>query len=106
MAFERLSTSDQPLNRFDGWRWAEFYPNSKPEWCMTLEILSSPSYLRPPECSKGSLSTRTPTRDDAVVFWTSQEGSRQFRVLWRQGQQEEEVARCEIGAGVCEVFFP
>jgi hypothetical protein len=108
VAFERLSTTDVPLNRFDGWRWAEFYPNSKPDWCMAIEILSSPSYLRPPECAKGYLSTRTPTRDDPVMFWTSQEGSHQFRVLWRaSGQQEwEEVARCEIGAGTCEVFFP
>ena len=107
VAFERLSTSDAPLNRFDGWRWAEFYPNSKPDWCMAIEILSSPSYLNPPECSKGYLSTRTPTRDDAVVFWTAQEGSHQFRVLWRaSGQDWEEVARCEIGAGTCELFFP
>jgi hypothetical protein len=107
VAFERLSTSDVPLNRFDGWRWGEFYPNSKPDWCMAIEILSSPAYLRPPECTKGNLSTRTPTRDDPVVFWTAQEGSRQFRVLWRSsGQDWEEVARCEIGAGTCEVFFP
>ena len=73
---------------------------------MVIEILSSPSYLRPPECTKGYLSTRTPTRDDSVVFWTAKEGSQQFRVLWIVERQEEEVARCEIGAGTCEVFFP
>jgi serine/threonine protein kinase len=107
VAFERLdAASGAPLNRFDGWRWAQFYPNSKPDWCMAIEILSSPSYLRPSECTKGNLSTRTPTRDDPVVFWTAQEGSQQFRVLWKQGGPEEEVARCEIGAGTCEVFFP
>lgn len=106
VAFERLSTSDVPLNRFDGWRWAEFYPNSKPEWCMALEILSSKPYLKPPECTKGYLSTRTPTRDDAIVFWTPQDGSQQFRVLWKQNNQDEEVARCELSAHSCEVFFP
>jgi len=107
VAFERLNTSDVPLNRFDGWRWGEFYPNSKPDWCMAIEILSSPSYWRPPECTRGYLSTRTPTRDDPVVFWTAHEDSRRFRVLWRaSGQDWEEVARCEIGAGTCEIFFP
>jgi hypothetical protein len=107
VAFERLdAVSGAPLDRFDGWRWAQFYPNSKPEGCMVIEILSSPSYLRPPECTKGYLSTRTPTRDDSVVFWTAKEGSQQFRVLWIVERQEEEVARCEIGAGTCEVFFP
>jgi hypothetical protein len=107
VAFERLSTANVPLNRFDGWRWAEFYPNSKPGWCMAIEILGSPPYLRPRECSNGYLSTRTPIRDDPVVFWTAQAGSRQFRVLWRaSGQNWEEVARCEIGAATCDVFFP
>jgi len=107
VAFERLdAVSGAPLDRFDGWRWAQFYPNSKPEWCMAIEILSSPSYLRPPECTKGYLSTRTPIRDDPVVFWTAEEGGQQFRVLWTVEGQEEEVARCEIGAGTCEVFFP
>lgn len=106
VAFERLDAASTPLNRFDGWRWAQFYPNSKPEWCMRIEILGSASYLRPPECSKGYLSTRTPTRDDPVVFWTAKEGSPQFRVLWKEGDKEEEVARCEIAVGTCEVFFP
>ncbi|HEU0294588.1 MAG TPA: protein kinase [Anaerolineales bacterium] len=107
VAFERLSDSDQPLNRFNGTRWAEFYATSLPNRCMALRILGSPSYLDPPECGNNNfLSLRTPTRDDATVFWTTQEGSHQFRVLWREGGQDEEVARCEIGAGVCEVFLP
>lgn len=108
VAFERLSDTDVPLNRFNGSRWAEFYSTSKPSWCMALEILESASHLDPPECDHDNLylSLRTPTRNDPTVFWTAKEGSHQFRVLWREGGQDEEVARCEISAGTCEVFFP
>ncbi|HEU0293937.1 MAG TPA: hypothetical protein VFR47_14450 [Anaerolineales bacterium] len=107
VAFERLSTEDVPLNRFNGTRWAEFYPDSTPGKCVALEIVGSSPYLDPPECGQGVfLSLRTPTRDDPTIFWTANEGSHQFRVLWREGGQDEEIARCEIGVGICEVFLP
>ena len=107
VAFERLSNNDVPLNRFNGTRWAQFFPDSTPGKCVALEILGSPPYLDPPECGRGIfLSLRTPTREDSTIFWTEQEGSHQFRVLWREGGQDEEIARCEIGAGTCEVFLP
>ena len=107
VAFERLSDQDVPLNRFNGTRWAAFYPDSKPGKCVALEILGSPSYLDPPECGGGTfLSLRTPTREDSTIFWTAQEGSHEFRVLWRTGGKDEEMGRCEIGAGICEVLLP
>jgi len=107
VAFERLSDEDVPLNRFNGTRWAEFYANSTPDKCVVIQILGGSPYLDPPECGQGAfLSLRTPTRDDPTIFWTSNEGSHQFRVLWREGGQDEEIARCEIGAGTCEVFLP
>jgi hypothetical protein len=107
VAFERLSNEDVPLNRFNGTRWAAFYANSTPGKCVALEILGSSPYLDPPECGQGTfLSLRTPTRDDPTIFWTANEGSHQFRVLWREGGQDEEIARCEIGSGTCEVFLP
>ena len=107
VAFERLSDQDVPLNRFNGTRWAAFYPDSKPGKCEALEILGSPPYLDPPECGQGIfLSLRTPTREDSTIFWTAQEGSHQFRVLWRAGGKDEEIGRCEIGAGTCEVLLP
>lgn len=106
VAFERLDSTGARLNRFDGWRWAQFYPTSRPGGCMAIEILDS-SPLRPSECGGIYHSTRTPAREDAVVFWTSQAGSLQFRVLWRgANRQDEEVARCEIPAQTCEVFLP
>jgi hypothetical protein len=107
VAFERLSTEDVPLNRFNGTRWAEFYSDSTPGKCVVLQILGGSPYLDPPECGQGVfLSLRTPTRDDPTIFWTASEGSHQFRVLWRAGGKDEEIARCEIGAGICKVFLP
>lgn len=107
IAFERLSNDDVVLNRFNGTRWSEFYQDSVPGRCVALRILDSPSYLDPPECGHNNfLSLRTPTREDPTVFWTTFEGSHQFRVLWREGGQDEEIARCEIGAGTCEIYLP
>ena len=108
VAFERLSEDDVPLNRFTGTSWAEYYGSSTPGKCVALEILGSRPYLSPAECGHNTyLSLRTPTREDPSIFWTTQEGSRQFRVLWREGGgQGEEIARCEIDAGICEVFLP
>jgi hypothetical protein len=102
IAFERLDAQDQPANRFDGSRWAEFHETTRPGWCMRIEILESPPYLQPLECVRGYLSTRTPVRGDPVIFWTPAEGSEQFRVLWN----EAEVGRCDIAAGLCRVYLP
>jgi hypothetical protein len=102
IAFERLNAEGQPVERFDGERWAEFYPTLSPGACMRIEILDSPPYLQPPECFEGYLSTRTPQRSEPVIFWTAREGSDQFRVLWN----EQEVARCVIAAGLCRVYLP
>ena len=107
VAFERLSEQDVPLNRFNGTRWAEFYADSTPGKCVALQIFGSSPYLDPPECGRGTfLSLRTPTREDPSIFWTAQEGSHQFRVLWRAGGKDEEVGRCDIGAGTCDVRLP
>jgi serine/threonine protein kinase len=108
IAFERLSNGGVASNRFNGSRWGQFYGTSTPTWCMAIEILDSSPYLKPSECghNKKYLSLRTPVRDDATVFWTTQENSHQFRVLWRESGKDTEVARCEINVGTCEVFLP
>ncbi|HLF03073.1 MAG TPA: protein kinase, partial [Anaerolineales bacterium] len=102
LAFERLNASGQPLNRFDGWRWAEYYPTINPDRCMSLEIINSQPVLRPQECNELYNSVRTPDRSDNYVFWTTQEGANEFRVLWN----DEEIARCQIADGRCEFFLP
>ncbi|MDX9991483.1 MAG: hypothetical protein RBS68_05480, partial [Anaerolineales bacterium] len=102
LIFERLDPNDQTLNRFEGWLWAEFYATLHPERCMRIEITKSEVYLRPPLCESRTLSSRFYARESEYIFWTAQPESQQFRVLW----QGEEVGRCQIGAGSCEVFIP
>ena len=107
VAFERLSNNDVPLNRFNGTSWAQFYAYSTPDRCVALEIVGRDPYLQPRECGRNNfLSFRTPNPDDPTIFWPAQEGSSQFRLLWREGGEDKEVARCEISAGTCEVFLP
>lgn len=102
ISFERLDKMDVPPNRFSGQQWAKYYGTIKPGVCMRLEIIDSSPYLRPPECNNQYVSTRTPSRNDPGIFWTPAEGSEQFRVNW----ENEEVARCEINAGICEIYLP
>lgn len=102
IAFERLDAQDVPLNQFAGQNWAQYYPTIKPGVCMRLEVIGSSNYLRPKQCNNQYFATRTPTRENEWLFWTKQEGSQFFRVLWKK----EELARCEIAAGMCEVFLP
>jgi len=101
VAFERLDANGQSLNRFSGSRWAKYSPSSALNWCFRLEISGTGSYLRPPKCV-GYMATLHPEPGDPAIFWTPQEGSTVFRVLW----QDEELVRCDISAGTCEVYLP
>jgi hypothetical protein len=100
--FDRLDASGNPTNHFDGGRWAQFYPYVFPQACARV-IIGSPSvgYLEPPQCRQYNSEVWV-ERGRSLDFWTPQEGSTQFRVLWN-GQ---EIGRCEIAAGSCEVYLP
>ena len=103
--FERLDAQGEVLNLFGGWDWDVFYPkhpNLTPDNCMAIQLYESPPYLKPAECKEPYLSLLNPPRDDDRIFWTEQENSSEFRVLWRN----EEVARCKIGGGDCDIFVP
>jgi hypothetical protein len=102
VAFERLDPKGQPLNRFNGSRWAIYSPSSMLDWCFRLEISGAGGYLRPPECEGKYMATLHPEPGDPTIFWKSDGGSTLFRVLW----QDEELVRCEIAAGICEVYLP
>jgi len=101
-AFERLDGEGYPVNRFDGDAWAEYYKTTLKNWCSRLEILDAGDYLQPGQCGDNYISSRWLKADDPGIFWTTQENSSQFRVLWGR----EEVARCEIATGECEVYLP
>ncbi|GAB4538043.1 MAG: hypothetical protein Fur002_00870 [Anaerolineales bacterium] len=107
-AFERLDLAGNPLGRFSGslWNNAQFtYIPSK--YCASIKIYGDedPPYLDPSDCRGGYVAFAQPRldpEDKPLIFWNEREGSTQFRVLW----VDEEVARCEISAGVCEIFTP
>jgi serine/threonine protein kinase len=100
-AFERLDSAGNPANRTEGVRWAQFYSFLHPQACMRAVILDQPDYLSPPSCQ--AINSEIWAEDGrSFDFWTAQEGSTQFRVLWNN----EEIGRCDISAGTCEVFIP
>jgi serine/threonine protein kinase len=102
IAFERLDKDGNWTNRLEGWYWMEIYNNFRAGYCMVAEILELTEHLEPPECVGKHLVIRTPTKSNAQLFWTTQKGSTQFRVLW----DDEEITRCEIAAGFCEIYLP
>ncbi len=101
-AFERMDNQNNPLNHFDGDMWAEYHTTTLSGWCMRLELLNSSDYLRPDQCNNNYIASRWPAADDPGIFWTAKEGSHLFRVLWGN----EEITRCEISDGTCEVYLP
>jgi hypothetical protein len=98
-AFERLDASGTPSNRFDGWRWAQFFPYVHDQSCTSV-LLEMP-YLDPASCEQYNAEIWA-ERGRSLDFWSPQAGSTYFRVLWN----DQEIARCEIAAGECEVFLP
>lgn len=102
LAFERLDTEGNPLNRFEGWRWGNIYSTFHQGYCMVMKFVELGEHLNPPACQDRLLVLHQPTMDRDYIFWTSREGSAYFRVLWR----EVEAGRCEIAAGYCEVYLP
>ena len=101
-AFERLDSAGKPHNRFDGWQWGQIYSDFRAGSCMVLQIIDYTSHLNPPECNNHHIVVRTPSLSDPGIFWTTQKGSEQFRVLWNNS----EVGRCTIAAKHCDVFLP
>ena len=101
IAFERIENG-QFTDRFEGWHWGNIYSNFRAGYCMVLEIINTVNHLNSPECHNLHLVIRTPTSDQPYIFWTTQEGSNQFRVLW----EDQEVTRCKIKDHFCEVYLP
>jgi serine/threonine protein kinase len=100
--FERLGRDDTVLNTFEGWRWSELFQTLHPNRCMRIEIKKSPLYLRPTQCNDRYLASFSFESAAPEIFWTQNSASSQFRVLW----ENEEIGRCEIEAGTCEVLIP
>ena len=106
--FQRLDLDGLPAEDiFPGYQWQtqdfDYLPRN---FCVNITIYGDqePPYLNPADCRIGLLTTIQPRfdRPGEVLFWTPKEDSLQFRVIWL----EEEVARCDIAAGICEVYIP
>lgn len=107
-SFQRLDAEGLPAEEFfKAHEWElpdlDYLPRN---FCANITIYGDqdPPYLNPEECLYGVIKTIQPRfdRPGNVLFWTPKEDSTQFRVNWL----EEEVARCDIAAGRCDVFIP
>jgi serine/threonine protein kinase len=107
-AFERLDLSGNPIGRFNGSLWNnKNFTILPPKYCVSIKIFEDedPPYINPFDCHGVYASIIQPRRDPEdrhLIFWDAQEDSTQFRVLW----VDEEVARCDISAGTCEIYVP
>jgi len=101
--FERVSIDGTFPNRFEGWMWQKYFDVIQPNRCISLEILGTTvPYLNPAECDKRTLSKLDLPDESNQIFWTPNETSREFRVLWLN----VEIARCQIDAGICDFYVP
>ncbi|HSG42728.1 MAG TPA: TIR domain-containing protein [Anaerolineales bacterium] len=101
--FERIDEDGEIQERFEGWQWEKYFATLQPQRCMSLEIYLSPDpYLSPFQCENRVLSTLSLSMDLGNLFWTPDDNSEQFRILWLG----EEIARCEIKAGKCDFYVP
>jgi hypothetical protein len=103
ISFEALyDDTGQPAEyRFEGALWAAYYATLFEGRCDSLEIIGGPATSRPAECV-GYNASRTPVASSPWLFWVQRDGIRRFRALW----DNQEVARCEIATGQCEVYIP
>lgn len=93
---------------FEGHRWktplVDYLPRN---FCANISIFGDedPPYINPLECQQNGSIKTVQTRFDRpekILFWVPKGDSTQFLVTWL----DEEVARCEIAAGICEVYIP
>jgi serine/threonine protein kinase len=106
LAFEAMNDEANIPNgfRYNGSRWADLFQFMDPRDCNALEDSRTGSIdKRPVQCQDHMNVIRTlDIANSQYVFWLPRENSATFRVLWR----EEEVGRCAIELGVCEVLAP
>jgi len=102
LVFEALDKSGSPtMYRFEASEWAELYPTVQPRHCDALEIQREAAPERPTNCIEFN-AVRSRMTSSELLFWLPREGISQFRVVWNG----EEVARCKLSEGICNVTLP
>jgi len=102
ITLERLDGSGNPTNRWEGWRWGQYYGTHRAGYCVVIEVIDFLEHLSPQECHNRFIVIRTPNADDPAIFFTALEGSQEFRILW----DGNEAGRCAIADHYCEVYLP
>ena len=106
--FQRLDPDGLPMEDiFQGHLWqSSRYDYLPRNFCVDITIYGDqdPPYLNPTECTGVLIKTIQPRfdRPTTLLFWTSKNNSSEFRVIWL----DEEVARCSMAAGACDVYIP
>lgn len=103
-SFDALdSANGLPIGyRFEGKIWAQFYPYIEGGKCANIEIFTPGASASRPAICWNFNAMRTPEETSPEIFWLPREGVTHFRVLW-DGQ---EIARCEVSGGICEIYLP
>lgn len=100
--FERINDNGDLTDRFEGWHWGNIYSRFRSDYCLVLEILNYTEHLEPEECNNRHLVMHYPPLNRDYLFWIEDNDSQEFRVLW----EDQEVGRCKIKDGTCEVYLP
>jgi hypothetical protein len=102
LAFQAVDKDGNPTGSFfEARRWAGYYPAIQVGKCDRLEILNDVPKERPGQC-QGYNAIMTPEESDPMVFWLARESVNDFVVTF--GGQE--IGRCDVSAGQCEVVIP
>lgn len=102
IVFQAINNDNELLNDpFEGSSWSIFYAYLESDNCYRIEITRLDNYLRPDNCRNyNAVLTQSP--NDSQSFWIPRENVTHFAVFWNN----EEIARCLIEAGACEIFIP
>jgi serine/threonine protein kinase len=102
LAFNSADADGNPTGkRFEARRWAGYYPAIQVGKCDRLEILNDVPKERPGQC-QGYNAIMTPEETDPMLFWLPSDNTTQFTVTF----DSQEIGRCDITAGQCEVVIP
>lgn len=100
--FESLNSQGFPVRTFEGSRWTTFYNYVDAGNCALIGIFEeTDNWLDPFSCTNYN-ARLTPLQSDEIIFWISQQGEAEFRVLW----DNQEIARCAMTAPSCDIHLP
>lgn len=103
ISFEALDSNERPLPyAMSATLWTAVYSFLDGRSCYAIEPFGADGpFMNPAFCLQEN-AREAPNINNNIVFWTERSGSVVFRVLWAG----EEIARCPLGTGSCEIYIP